>query len=107
MLAGMKGVGRKASAELTKSGQPLDVRIAQLADRQHGVVSLGQFEAQGLSASAVRMRVAAGRLHRVYRGVYAVGRGRLDLRGRRMAAVLACGPGAVLSHRRRPMSTGC
>jgi hypothetical protein len=42
--------------------------------------------------------VAAGRLYRVHRGVYAVGRSGLDARGRRMAAVLACGPGTVMSH---------
>jgi predicted transcriptional regulator of viral defense system len=98
-MGGMRGVGRKASAELTERTQPLDLRIARLADAQHGVVSLEQLRAHGLSDSAVRMRVAAGRLHRVHRGVYAVGRARLDARGRRMAAVLACGTGAVLSHR--------
>lgn len=63
------------------------------------MVSIGQIEALGLSPSAARSRVQAGRLHRVHRGVYAVGRATLDARGRRMAAVLACGPGAVLSHR--------
>lgn len=95
----MEGVGRETSAELTKFGQPRELALARLADRQHGVVSLGQLMALGLSPSAVRMRAAAGRLHRVHRGVYAVGRARLDGRGRRMAAVLACGPGAVISHR--------
>jgi predicted transcriptional regulator of viral defense system len=99
MLGGVRGVGRKTSAELTQFIQPLDWRLARLADRQHGVVSLGQLETLGLSASAVRMRVAAGRLHRVHQGVYAVGRARLDVRGRWMAAVIACGRGAVLSHR--------
>ncbi|MGI8920120.1 MAG: hypothetical protein ACR2HD_00370 [Solirubrobacteraceae bacterium] len=44
-------------------------------------------------------RVRAGRLHPIHRGVYAVGHSRLTLRGRWMAAVLACGPGAALSHR--------
>ncbi len=43
--------------------------------------------------------VAAGRLHRLHRGVFAVGRRGVTLRGLWMAAVLACGPGAVLSHR--------
>ena len=79
--------------------EPIDLRLARLADRQHGVVSVAQVCVLGLSTSAVRKRAAAGRLHRVHRGVYAVGRARLDSRGRRMAAVLACGPGAVLSHR--------
>lgn len=70
-----------------------------MAERQHGVVALRQLEALGLSASGVRSRVASGRLHRVHRGVYAIGRPGLTINGRRMAAVLAYGPGAVLSHR--------
>jgi predicted transcriptional regulator of viral defense system len=70
-----------------------------LAERQHGVVSLPQLQFLGLTPSAVRERVAAGRLTRIHRGVYAVGHGRLTQRGRWMAAVLAYGPGAVLSHR--------
>lgn len=52
----------------------------------------------GYSESAVGRAAAAGRLHRIYRGVYAVGHTRLSLLGRCLAAVLACGPGALLSH---------
>ena len=63
------------------------------------MVSVRQIVELGLAANTVRARAAAGRFHRVHRGVYAVGRARLDARGRRMAAVLACGPGAALSHR--------
>jgi hypothetical protein len=63
------------------------------------VISLTQLQFAGLSASAVRSRVAAGRLHRLHRGVYAVGHRRLTAHGRWMAAVLAYGPGALLSHR--------
>jgi very-short-patch-repair endonuclease len=77
----------------------IDRKIAALAERQHGVVALPQLQALGLSASGVRSRVARGRLHRVHRGVYAVGRPGLTGDGRRMAAVLAYGSGAVLSHR--------
>jgi predicted transcriptional regulator of viral defense system len=73
--------------------------VAALALQQHGVVSLAQLRECGLSASGVRARVAAGKLHGVHRGVYAVGHRVLDRDGRWMAAVLACGPGAVLSHR--------
>ncbi len=73
--------------------------LAELARAQHGVVSLAQLRGLGLSASAVRSRAASGRLHRIHRGVYAVGHSRLTGRGLWMAAVLACGPGAVLSHR--------
>jgi hypothetical protein len=43
--------------------------------------------------------VASGRLHRLHRGVYSVGHTIVDWRGRYLAAVLACGRGAVLSHR--------
>jgi hypothetical protein len=53
----------------------------------------------GLSPRAVRSRVGTGRLTRIHRGVYAVGHARLTLRGHWMAAVLAYGPRAVLSHR--------
>ncbi len=75
------------------------MEIARLAERQHGVVGLRQLKEIGLSASGVRSRVARGRLHRMHRGVYAVGHPRLTGRGHWMAAVLACGPGGVLSHR--------
>jgi very-short-patch-repair endonuclease len=62
-------------------------------------VSLGQLLFLGLSKQAVYKRVRAGRLHRVHVGVYAVGQGRLSRDGRELAAVLACGPEAMLSHR--------
>ncbi len=81
------------------SQTPLDRRIARLAASQHGVTSLHQLRTLGLSVHAVQKRVAAGRLHRIHRGVYAVGHPKLTVRGRWMAAVLACGPGAVVSHR--------
>jgi hypothetical protein len=75
----------------------LNAAIATLAARQHGVVSLGQLVALGLTPSAVRDRVASGSLHRIHRGVYAVGHPHITARGRRMAAVLAYGR-AALSH---------
>jgi predicted transcriptional regulator of viral defense system len=78
----------------------LDRTIALLAERQHGVLALHQLVELGLSASAVRARAASGRLHRIHRGVYAVvPRSLLTREGHWMAAVLACGPGAVVSHR--------
>jgi very-short-patch-repair endonuclease len=52
----------------------------------------------GLGPEAIRHRLRTGRLHPVMRGVYAVGRPAVDSRGRWMAAVLACGPHALLSH---------
>jgi hypothetical protein len=74
--------------------------LAEVATRQHGVVSLAQLRAAGLGAGAIRWRVRRGWLHRVHQGVYAVGHRRLTARGRMWAAVLACGgPGrAALSH---------
>jgi very-short-patch-repair endonuclease/predicted transcriptional regulator of viral defense system len=89
------------SASLVRKLVPphLDEAIAGLAVRQHGVVALAQLRELGLSARAVQARAARGRLHRLYRGVYAVGHVALTVQGRRMAAVLACGPAAVLSHR--------
>jgi len=74
--------------------------LGALAAQQHGVVSLAQLRALGVSASAVHKRTAAARLHRVHRGVYSLAPSALLSRnGRFMAAVLACGPAAVLSHR--------
>ena len=69
-----------------------------LAARQHGVVSRPQLLELGLGPQAIKHRVAKGRLHRVAWGVYAVGRPQVTREGRWMAAVLACGDGAVLSH---------
>jgi very-short-patch-repair endonuclease len=76
-----------------------DTAIARIAARQHGVVSVTQLNNAGTFRSGIARRVKAGRLHRIYRAVYAVGHRGLSQEGRWMAAVLACGPGAVLSHR--------
>jgi very-short-patch-repair endonuclease len=78
---------------------PLDAAIARLAARQHGVVALYQLVPLGLTKNAVNERVRAGRLHPIHRGVYAVGHRLLSIKGRYMAATLACGAGALLSHR--------
>jgi very-short-patch-repair endonuclease len=76
-----------------------DAAIATLAARQYGVVSRAQLLAVGLKPGAIARRVAAKRLHVIHRGVYAVGHTRICHEGRWLAAVLACGEGAVLSHR--------
>jgi very-short-patch-repair endonuclease len=78
---------------------PLDARLAQTASRQHGVVARAQLLALGMDRNAIAYRRRVGRLHALHRGVYAVGHPRLSPEGRFMAAVLAAGPGAVLSHR--------
>ena len=64
-----------------------------------GRVARAASRAAGLGRGAVHTAVRAGRLRRVHRGVYAVGHTVLRPEGHRLAAVLACGPGAVLSHR--------
>lgn len=69
-----------------------------LVREQHGVISRKQLLALGFSPDAIKHRVANGRLHRIRRGVYAVGRPALNDKARWMAGVLACGNGAVLSH---------
>jgi very-short-patch-repair endonuclease len=76
-----------------------DEAISSLAAAQHGVLTWRQLRERGVGERAIKRRVVAGRLVRVYRGVYAAGHAHLTLDGRWMAAVLACGPGAALSHR--------
>ncbi len=76
----------------------IDAAIAVLAERQHGVVARRQLILLGFGGRAIDRRIAQARLHPVHSGVYSVGHRVLSQRGRWMAAVLACGPGAVLSH---------
>src|SRR5215216_6154642 len=78
--------------------QTLAMAVWRLASRQHGVVALFQLLELGYTMSAIKHRVAKGRLHPVRRGVYAVGRPEITRKGEWMAAVLSCGQGAVLSH---------
>ena len=73
--------------------------IAELAERQYGVVSRRQLIAAGFRPSAIDRRIAQGRLHVLQRGVYAVGHPVLTRRGVLVAGVLAGGGRAALSHR--------
>jgi hypothetical protein len=66
---------------------------------QHGVVTRAQLLDHGLSPTAIGHRLRNGRLHPLWRGVYAVGRPEVSRHGVWMAAVLGCGPDAALSHR--------
>ena len=76
-----------------------DALVAAVAGRQHAVVTLLQLLEAGLSRRAIAHRVERGTLHRVHRGVYSVLAPRaLSPQGRFLAAVLAAGPGAALSH---------
>jgi very-short-patch-repair endonuclease/predicted transcriptional regulator of viral defense system len=83
----------------TDPGRGPDFEIAELAKRQHGVVARRHLAAAGLSDERIKSRIRRGQLHRIHRGVYAVGYARLTIEARWMAATLACGSGAVLSHR--------
>lgn len=69
----------------------------RIAAEQNDVVSVHQLHRCGLNSSAITVRVRRGQLHRIHRGVYAVGSGSLSVRGRFTAAVLACGDDAVLA----------
>lgn len=73
--------------------------MARLAGRQHGVVARGQLRALGMSDRTIDGRLGRGQLHEVFRSVYVVGVRRISRKGRWMAAVLAAGEEAVLSHR--------
>ena len=73
--------------------------MSELARRQHGVVARGQLLALGFSRRAITGRLQRGHLHEIYLGVYVLGVRRVSRRGRWMAAVLAAGEGAMLSHR--------
>ncbi len=76
----------------------LEQRIRCLSLGQQGQITRAQLLALGLGAEAIRHRVGSGRLVPRYRGVYAAGIAPPTKEGRWMAAVLACGEGAVLSH---------
>lgn len=73
--------------------------LAALADRQHGVLARHQLLAAGVGPRAIRRRLETGRLYRLHREVYAFGRESVTQRGEWLGAVLACGDGALLSHR--------
>lgn len=73
--------------------------MARVAREQHGVIARRQLLEMGMGSGAISVRLARGQLHELYRGVYVVGVRRISRKGRWMAAVLASGCGAVLSHR--------
>jgi predicted transcriptional regulator of viral defense system len=76
-----------------------DAKIARICQAQHGLMTLVQLEAHGLTRQGVRERVVTGRLYRIHQAVYSLTPKVMTERGRFMAAVLACEPDAVLSHR--------
>jgi len=75
-----------------------DLAVAALAAEEWSVLSLEELRRCGLTPGMVATRVGRGQLHRLHRGVYAVGHRKVRLEGEFLAAVKACGAGAVLSH---------
>ena len=78
--------------------KPLDLRIGELAARQHGLVRRGDLGRLGVTREQRRHRLACGRLHELHPGVYAVGHPAVSRRAAFLAAVWWCGDGAALSH---------
>jgi Transcriptional regulator, AbiEi antitoxin/Protein of unknown function (DUF559) len=95
--SGRKGAGR-APIGVMRLVDAQVRSVADLAARQHGVISRSQLTATGLSRTQITWLISRGHLHRIHRGVYAVGHERLTQQGIWLAAVLACGPGSFLSH---------
>ena len=85
-------------AHIRAQNGPPAARVAELARLQHGVVSRGQLIELGVSDSTVTRWSRDGRLHRLHRGVFAVGHRNLSREAFYLAAVLAGGGGAILSH---------
>lgn len=77
----------------------VNLELARRAAKQHGVLTRAQLTEAGLNRNAISYRLRIGRLNRLHRNVYAVGHAAPAPLPRAMAAVLACGPGALLSHR--------
>lgn len=94
--------GTQLDPELVPGPVPVPVRwrqAAELAARQHGVISREQLRRCGLSDRQITRATALSRLHAVHRGVFAVGHDRLSASGRRAAAALTCGTDAALGYR--------
>lgn len=105
-IAGVKNAPHKRGAERPKGAAyvaaptmiELDRKLGRLAGRQHGMVARWQLLELGFSGDMIKRRIGRD-LHRLHRGVYAYGHRSITQEGRWMAAVLAFGPHAVLSHR--------
>jgi hypothetical protein len=72
--------------------------VARLAVRQHGIVTVAQLLAAGMTRTGISRRVTAGRLVRVHAGVYALGHSALSREAAFIAAVFGTGPGSAISH---------
>ncbi|HEU4599838.1 MAG TPA: DUF559 domain-containing protein [Solirubrobacterales bacterium] len=87
------------SAQTPPKRREREWALARLARRQHGVVARYQLSELGFGDEAIKTRIGRGWLHPIHESVYAVGHTRLTHRSHWWGAVLAYGPGAVLSHR--------
>src|SRR5687767_9220602 len=79
---------------------------AHLAARFEGILDLDELRACGFSQDAIDRRVRSARLHRIHEGVYAIGHPNISLMGRFIAAVKACRPSGILSHRAEAARSG-
>jgi hypothetical protein len=96
-------VGRDYRIRTTASHNPVhaagvDAAIGRLASLQHGNVTYEQLIELGLTDNQIAGRARTGRLYRAHHCVYSVGRPPTSALEHASAAVLACGPGAALSH---------
>jgi very-short-patch-repair endonuclease len=80
-------------------GRARSRKIASLAGQQRGLVTRAQLLEFGLTRHAIDNWVRSGRLRAIHRGVYLLGLAEPPEGARELAALLACGPGAVISHR--------
>ena len=83
----------------TSLGSDREARLIALALRQQGQITSAQLRHLGFSEADIRRRCQRRMLLRIHRGVYSVGRPASTPLERAAAAVLACGPGALLAHR--------
>jgi hypothetical protein len=98
----MRDIGRvsyRSGSELDRSTHAVDLAVSGLASEQQGLVTLEQAVERGMTSRMVHVRVRSGFLHPIFRGVFAVGHRPTSDEAWWLAAVLACGDGALLSHR--------
>src|SRR5438270_9693669 len=94
-----KLVEGSAICHFVQSGGSADQAVAGVASRQLGLITIAQLSLAGLSRGEIASRLRRRILHRLHRGVYLVGH-TVPLPGAgELAAVLACGETAAVSHR--------
>jgi very-short-patch-repair endonuclease len=94
-----KIVGLDVISGLVHGGLACDLIVAWIAGRQLGLITAAQLHRAGVGRGSIEWRLANGLLHRVFRGVYLVGHGIPAPGALELAAVLAVGDAAIVSHR--------